>query len=661
MKRMTLIVCIILGAALQLHGKDSAPSTDGVTDQAIPDLQRQYAEAERQAAETADRVRRQFADKDCDLPLKRRNELAEPKGFAATNCAACHATENKELERAVTLAFELRYRLQNAQLSDAETRLQAARRELTRRKEIADEIIARRVRELAGGDEKSWRGGTFQPQTARPDAAVPIGVSGPPHIPSGLPGQSRSPVETTTDNARVGNMAFPQQQFDVEMLDFQIQKAEVEVERAQIQLTKSEGEFKNGMSSNRFDVEMAEANLKAARIELEQLRRQRQRYNERHVGGSLHDEPWRNEQSASAHESAIENDMNANNQNSTNQEDADLYPCEDDNSDGSNKQSDSTATSAQPIDELKALNINGAKQWVLCRGNDRTKPVVLFVHGGPGYPLMWYSRGLDGPFLDDFVVVHWDQRGAGKSTGDSIDPDTITLDQIVDDGLAVTNRLKTKFSVKKIVLVAHSWGTMVAANMASKSPDDFSALVSVGTCADWKRADELRYAKLQEIAKERHDEEAIKKLDEIGPPPYKTAERVFQLGEMVIRLQGFSGAHRKLSEIDFIEAMQKTQEYSVEEIENTLTALSRNIDLFGNFGNEYVLMKAIPRLNLPVYFVQGEFDENTPTSLAREYFEKLDAPKGKHWKQFEGCAHMVMYEDREEFLKVLHAAIAEKP
>ena len=103
------------------------------------------------------------------------------------------------------------------------------------------------------------------------------------------------------------------------------------------------------------------------------------------------------------------------------------------------------------IDELEALSINDSTQWVLYRGNDRKKPVVLFVHGGPGYPQMWYSRGLDAPFLDDFVVVHWDQRGAGKSYSEEGFGASVSLSQIVDDGLQVTKHLSNKLRSRRII------------------------------------------------------------------------------------------------------------------------------------------------------------------------------------------------------------------
>lgn len=307
------------------------------------------------------------------------------------------------------------------------------------------------------------------------------------------------------------------------------------------------------------------------------------------------------------------------------------------------------------VDELETLEINGTRQWVLCRGEDRTKPVVLFVHGGPGYPLMWFSRAFDDVLLKDFVVVHWDQRNAGKSYSPDTPTETFTLDQIVDDGLKVTERVKRKFDVDKIILVGHSWGTMVAANMAKRRPTNFRAYVAIGTAADWKRAEALRYAQLQKLAHEKNDQNAIADLKDLGPPPFLSSKRYERFGELIVRLDGFRGTSRKLTEEQLAQAIRKNKEYTEDEIAIGLEALKGNLDLLADFLNEYVLMNAVPKLDVPVYFVQGRHDMNTPTSLAKEYFDTLVAPQGKHWIVFDDAAHMAMYEEPEKFFQVLQS------
>ena len=64
--------------------------------------------------------------------------------------------------------------------------------------------------------------------------------------------------------------------------------------------------------------------------------------------------------------------------------------------------------------------LGGLGQEVVVRGRDDRNPLLLVLHGGPGFAEMplftTYNAGLE----DDFLVAYWDQRGAGRSFGPGI-------------------------------------------------------------------------------------------------------------------------------------------------------------------------------------------------------------------------------------------------
>ena len=42
-----------------------------------------------------------------------------------------------------------------------------------------------------------------------------------------------------------------------------------------------------------------------------------------------------------------------------------------------------------PIAELRPITVNGRAEWLSLRGQDRSKPVLLFLSGGPGGSQLW--------------------------------------------------------------------------------------------------------------------------------------------------------------------------------------------------------------------------------------------------------------------------------
>ena len=127
----------------------------------------------------------------------------------------------------------------------------------------------------------------------------------------------------------------------------------------------------------------------------------------------------------------------------------------------------------EAVATLEKINLGGVKQSVLIRGKDNSNPILLFLHGGPGMPMMYLSHSFQSDLEKEFIVVQWDRRGAGKSYNKNIDPSTITDEQYYEDTLSLISVLKTRFNTEKIFLVGHSWGTYLGSILANKNPELF--------------------------------------------------------------------------------------------------------------------------------------------------------------------------------------------
>ena len=67
------------------------------------------------------------------------------------------------------------------------------------------------------------------------------------------------------------------------------------------------------------------------------------------------------------------------------------------------------------IQESYKVRIGGVDQWLNVRGQDRSNPIILFIHGGPASPLTPTIWQFQRPLEEYFTIVNWDQRGAGKT------------------------------------------------------------------------------------------------------------------------------------------------------------------------------------------------------------------------------------------------------
>jgi pimeloyl-ACP methyl ester carboxylesterase len=306
-------------------------------------------------------------------------------------------------------------------------------------------------------------------------------------------------------------------------------------------------------------------------------------------------------------------------------------------------------TSPKSIDEADYVTLGGIEQWVTVRGQDRDNPVLLFLHGGPGDVTNPWSFALFAPWQKHFTVVQWDQRGAGRTlrkTGPKIAP-TITVDRIVQDGIELAEHLRKRLGKDKIVIVGHSFGSIVGVLMARARPDLFLAFVGTGQVGDAPRSYSVAYDALLKKARAIGDQKAIDELTGVGPPPYKSGE-------------GFGVQHR------WSNAFEGADQFLPGTIGLTLVAPGNSVQDINDSADGQVLSaeRLVPQTKsigpkelglefaVPVYFIQGAEDFTTPTELARQYLDSLKAPR-KEFVPIEGGGHFAVFMKSDQFLKEL--------
>ncbi|HHU05312.1 MAG TPA: alpha/beta hydrolase [Clostridiales bacterium] len=302
------------------------------------------------------------------------------------------------------------------------------------------------------------------------------------------------------------------------------------------------------------------------------------------------------------------------------------------------------------IAELIKLELNGRKQWISLRGQDKNAPVLLFLAGGPGGTQMAAVRHELGELERHFVVVNWDQPGSGKSYYAEKTKD-ITAQTYIEDGHALTEYLKERFSKEKIYLLGESWGSALGIFLVDKYPEFYHAFIGTGQMVDFAETERMDYLKALEIARLKHDDAIVKRLIANGEPPYYGKDVTWKSAVYLNYLSAYMSSNPKIHNPGYSTLRDLiSSEYGLLDKINFFRGLVRTYNHVYQQLYSIDLRRDYTRLDVPVYFLLGRHDVNAPTVLAEEYFEVLDAPeKGIVW--FENSGHSPWINEPEKFVK----------
>ena len=271
----------------------------------------------------------------------------------------------------------------------------------------------------------------------------------------------------------------------------------------------------------------------------------------------------------------------------------------------------------EPIAELVRAEIGGMTQWLLIRGADRNAPILLWLHGGPGSAQM-PIHGLTSALERDFVVVHWDQRGAGKSNPPDFDPATMTLDRFLADAREVTALLRERVGDQPMIVLGHSWGTMLGARLVARWPAEYAGYIGVGQQVDTLRGAALAQGWLGTVAPD-------SELAARAPEAFRDHDLYVRLMQAVEA----QGGGMNISLLSMLPRALAAPEYRLPDYRRWLTGANRGS---GPMWAEYLardLIAEVPVMPVPMLLISGASDWNTPVPLVQRVVRSVEAPTGQ--------------------------------
>ncbi len=284
------------------------------------------------------------------------------------------------------------------------------------------------------------------------------------------------------------------------------------------------------------------------------------------------------------------------------------------------------------IDTTETVNISDSNQVIRIKGSNYQNPVLLYLNGGPGDSVMGQMDKMFSELQKDFTVVLWDQRNVGKTSKLNNQQVKPTQELFKNDTYQLIKYLIQKFNKKKVILVAHSYGTTLGFDVANKHPELLHAFIATNPLIHQTESELITLEMLKAHARKNRNTKAINELSEVNIP-FQNGEELYYARKWLFDFEGKGFAKKK--------SFKK----------RVLYWSSNWLKLFNEACQEN-LFRSTKRIDCPVYFIIGQNDYQTNSLLTQKYYDLLIAPQ-KDIYTIENAGHLIPFENGIEFQKAI--------
>jgi pimeloyl-ACP methyl ester carboxylesterase len=287
-------------------------------------------------------------------------------------------------------------------------------------------------------------------------------------------------------------------------------------------------------------------------------------------------------------------------------------------------------TTPNGIVEERFIKVGGIDQWIQIRGEDRDNPVLLVLHGGPGWPNAVFTLPLR-PWEQHFTVVQWDHRGAGKTLGRTgkAGSGEMTFDRRVDDAIDLIEFLRQHLGTDKVIVLAESMGTLTGLPLVKRRADLVHALVLTDLYVDMAANEARKWQLTLERLRAAGKAKGVAALEGIGGDPTRWDLRAWNTN-MAWAFRTNVPTPNLDRRLLFPLALSSPI-YSLHDLYTLFAGFQWSTAQMFEELKDYDARRLGPRFEVPFFLFQGATDMVTLTSLAEEYFGEVEAPtRGWH-------------------------------
>lgn len=315
--------------------------------------------------------------------------------------------------------------------------------------------------------------------------------------------------------------------------------------------------------------------------------------------------------------------------------------------------------SERGIDESIYIDINGIHQYINIRGEDIANPVMIFIHGGPGSPMGFAAPYYQQPIEEKFTVINYDQRGCGRTYyANNQSTDNLTTEQLERDLDAIVDYARQRFGQDQVVIMGHSWGTILGSRYVHDHPQKIAAYIGVSQGVNNLYSGKILLGeKALAMAEQSHKDDAaelsaalermrqVQTFDEMDLSDLMTASslsaKYLSCGEEMSSLgqiwTGLTSPYMNLTDVRWFLNMSDTESFFAAQ-EDLMREAFFGFDL-NEWSSEY---------EFPVYFISGTNDCAIPQEPTAAYYETITAPD-KALVTIPNSGHSMFMDKPEEF------------
>lgn len=296
------------------------------------------------------------------------------------------------------------------------------------------------------------------------------------------------------------------------------------------------------------------------------------------------------------------------------------------------------------LDEQSKMYLNGVPQFISIRAEKENSPLLLYLHGGPGdaaLPLvMKYNKMLE----QQFTVVVWEQRGAGKSYYKF--DNTITIDMFLNDIHTLVDYLLSRFHQSSLYLLGHSWGSILGLRLVKEYPELVCTYIGCGQVVNMRKSSKIAY----DYALAHADKKSLKKLKEIDCSYQADSwlDDLLFVTRQVVKHKGSLYGRRNYN--DLILPFLFSPYYTLPDL---IRRQKGSLQAIQYLWQEVMQtdFEAQTQYGAPIILIEGRYDSHVSSALAKEYFERIETEKQFYW--FEQSCHFPQWSESDRFNKLL--------